>query len=100
VLGDDLPDDLQMLPKPEAVRAGVKERASGGARPAGAQEPHSYEQNSEDAYKACNRARVQVGIKNPPPPIGSELGEAENPQDDTLEEVRDLFAGDDLKDDG
>jgi len=43
---------------------------------------------------------VQEGIKNPPPPIGSELGEADNPQDDTLEEVRDLFAGDDLKDDG
>jgi hypothetical protein len=53
-----------------------------------------------DAYKACNRARVQEGIKNPPPPIGSELEEAENPQDDTLEEVRDLFASDDLKDDG
>jgi hypothetical protein len=78
----------------------MQARASGGARFDGPQEPHSNGQSSGDAYKACNRARVQEGIKNPPPPIGSELGEAENPQDDTLEEVRDLFAGDDLKDDG
>jgi biotin operon repressor len=31
--GDDLPDDLQILPSPEDVRAGVRERASDGARP-------------------------------------------------------------------
>jgi MarR family len=57
--GDDLPDDLQILPSPEDVRASVKERASEGARPDGAQEPHRNGQNSDDAYKACNRARVQ-----------------------------------------
>ena len=28
VLGDDLPDNVQILPSPEAVRAGMKERAS------------------------------------------------------------------------
>jgi len=61
ILGDDLPDDLQILPSPEDVRAGVKERASGGARSDGAQEPHRNGQNSDDAYKACNRARVQEG---------------------------------------
>ncbi len=94
VLGDDLPDDLEILPKPEAVRAGMQECASGSARPSGAQEPHANAQNSDDAYKACNRARVQEGIKNPPPPVGSEPGEADNPQDGTLEEVRNLFAQD------
>ena len=95
VLGDDLPDDLQILPKPEDVRASVKERASGSARPKGTQEPHSNAQNSEGAYKACNRARVQEGIKNNPPPhVGSELGEADNPQDNTLDAVRDLLARD------
>jgi hypothetical protein len=66
--GDDLPDDLQILPSPEDVRAGVKERASDGARPDGAQEPHRNGQYSMDAYKACNRARVQEGIKCPLPP--------------------------------
>jgi len=30
--GDDLPDDLQILPTPEAVRAGMQERALPGAR--------------------------------------------------------------------
>jgi hypothetical protein len=94
VPGDDLPDDLQILPKPEEVRAGVKERASGSARLEGAQEPHGNAQNPDDAYEACTRARVQEGIKDPPPPIGSKRGEADNPQDDTLEEVRDLFASD------
>src|SRR5215213_6053393 len=71
VLGDDLPDDLQILPKPEDVRAGVRQRASGGARSDEAQEPHRNRQYSSDAYKACNRARVQEGIKNPPPPVSS-----------------------------
>jgi hypothetical protein len=72
----------------------MKERALGGARPEGADKPHSDGQNSDDAYKACNRARVQEGIKDPPPPVGCEPGEADNPQDDTLEAVRDLFAQD------
>jgi DNA-binding transcriptional ArsR family regulator len=94
VLGDDLPDDLQILPKPEDVRADMQERASSNARPDGAQEPHSNGQYSDDAYKACNRARVQKGIKNPPPPVGNELEVVDNPQDNTLDEVRDLFAQD------
>ena len=94
VLGDDLPDDLQILPKPEDVRAGMQERAPGSARLDEAQEPHSNGQNSDDAYKACNRARVQEGIKNPPPPSGSEPGDIDNHQDDIIEEVRDLFASD------
>jgi hypothetical protein len=72
----------------------VKERALGGARPEGADKPHSDGQNSEGAYKACNRAPVQEGIKDPPPHVGSELGEVDNPQDGTLEEVRDLLAQD------
>jgi hypothetical protein len=95
--GDDLPDDLQILPSPEDVRAGVKERAPGSARPDGAQEPHRNGQYSDDAYKACSRARVQEGTKTPPPPSGSELDEADNPQDGTLEEVRNLFASDTLE---
>src|SRR5829696_8973662 len=66
--GDDLPDDLQILPTPEDVRAGMQERASSNARPDGAREPHRNGQNSEDTYKACSRARVQEGIKTPPPP--------------------------------
>jgi hypothetical protein len=97
VLGDDLPDDLQILPKPEDVRAGMQKRTSSNARPDGAQEPHRNGQYSTDAYKACARARVQEGIKNPPPPSGSEVGEAHNPQDGTLEEVRNLFASDALE---
>jgi DNA invertase Pin-like site-specific DNA recombinase len=98
VLGDDLPDDVQILPMPEDVRASVKERASGGAHPDGAQEPHSNGQNSNDAYKACSRARVQEGIKSPPPPSGSEPIEADNHQDDIIiDEVRDLFASDALE---
>jgi hypothetical protein len=98
VLGDDLPDDLQILPKPEDVRAGVKERASGSARLNGAQEPHRNGHNSDDAYKACNRARVQEGIENPPPPSGIEPGDIDNHQDDIIiEEVRDLFGSDALE---
>jgi DNA-binding transcriptional ArsR family regulator len=65
VLGDDLPADLQILPYPEDVRAGVKERASGSARPVEAQEPPGNGQSSDVAYKACNRARAQEGIKDP-----------------------------------
>jgi DNA-binding transcriptional ArsR family regulator len=83
VLGDDLPDDVQILPSPGDVRASVKERASSNARPDGAQKPHSNGQNSDDAYKACSRARVQEGIQYPPPPSGNELGEADNHQDGT-----------------
>jgi hypothetical protein len=93
--GDDLPDDLQILPSPEDVRAGVKERALPGARFNGAQEPHRNGQYSEDAYKACSRARVQEGIKTPPPPSGSKPGDFDNHQYETLEEeVRNLFASD------
>src|SRR5215212_9317977 len=94
VLGDDLPDDLQILPKPEDVRADMQERASSNARPDGAQEPHSNGQNSDDAYKACSRACVQEGTKTPLPPVGNELEVVDNPQDNTLDEVRDLFAQD------
>jgi MarR family len=97
VLGDDLPDDVQILPKPEDVCAGVKERAQGSARPDGTQEPHSNGQNSGDAYKACSRARVQEGIKTPPPPSGSEPGDIDNHQDTLTKEVRDLFASDALE---
>jgi hypothetical protein len=98
VLGDDLPDDLQILPTPEDVRAGMQERASSNARPDGAREPHRNGQNSEDTYKACSRARVQEGIKTPPPPSGSEPGDIDKHQDDIIiEEVRDLFASDALE---
>ena len=91
VPGDELPDDLEILPRPEDVRADVKERASGSARPDGAEGLHSNGENSNNAYKACNRVRVQEVIKNPPPPSQGKLGEADNPQDGILEEVRDLF---------
>jgi DNA-binding transcriptional ArsR family regulator len=94
VLGDDLPDDVQILPTPEDVRAGVKEPAPGSARLNGTQEPHRNGQYSDDVYKACNRARVQEGIENPPPPSGGEPGEADNHQDAIIEEVRDLLASD------
>src|SRR5215207_5474508 len=97
VLGDDLPDDVQILPTPDDVRAGMQERASSNARPDEAQEPHRNGQNSNDAYKACNRARVQEGIKTPPPPVGSEPGDVDNPSDDIIEEVRDLFSSDALE---
>jgi hypothetical protein len=33
-------------------------------------------------------------MKYPPPAVGNELGEADNPQDGTFEEVQDLFAQD------
>src|SRR5215208_1133627 len=78
ILGDDLPDDVQILPSLDDVRAGVKERASGGARLDGAHKPHSNGRNSDDAYKACSRARVQEGIKTPPPPSGNEPGDIDN----------------------
>src|SRR5829696_5247704 len=89
--GDDLPADLQILPSPEDVRAGVKERAPGSARLNGAQEPHRNGHNSDDAYKACSRARVQERIKTPLPPSGNEQGDIDNPTDDIIEEVRDLL---------
>jgi MarR family len=94
VPGDDLPDDLQILPSPEDVRAGMQERAPSDARPDGAQKPHRNRQNSNDAYKACNRVRVQEGIKNPPPPVDSELEVVDEPQGNALAEVRDLFVRD------
>jgi hypothetical protein len=97
VLGDDLPDDLQILPSPGDVCAGVQKRASSNARLDRAQEPHRNGQYSSDAYKACSRARVQEGINTPPPPSSSEQGDIDNHQDDIIiEEVRDLFASDAL----
>jgi hypothetical protein len=97
ILGDDLPDDLQILPSPEDVRGSVKDRAPGSARLNGPQEPHRNRQYSDDAYKACSRARVQEGTKTPPPPLDKKLEDADNPQDNTLDEVRDLFASDALE---
>jgi hypothetical protein len=97
VLGDDLPDDLQILPSPGDVRASVQKRALLDARLDGAHEPHSNGRNSDDAYKACSRARVQEGIEYPPPPSGNEPGDIDNNQDDIIEEVRDLFASDALE---
>jgi DNA-binding transcriptional ArsR family regulator len=94
VLGDDLPDDLQILPKPEVVHAGMQARASASARPVEAQEPPGNGQNSPDAYKACNRAGMHGEIKAPPPPTDDEPGEPSNSEDDALEAVRDLFAQD------
>jgi DNA-binding transcriptional ArsR family regulator len=98
ILGDDLPDDVQILPSLDDVRASMQERASSNARPDGAQEPHRNGQYSDDAYKACSRARVQEGIEYPPPPSGNEPGDIDNNQDDyIIEEVRDLFASDALE---
>jgi hypothetical protein len=95
--GDDLPDDLQILPSPKDVCASVKERAPSDARLNGAQEPHRNGQYSMVAYKACNRARVQEGIKNPPPLVASEPGDVDSPPDDIIEVVRDLFSSDALE---
>jgi DNA-binding transcriptional ArsR family regulator len=93
VLGDELPEDLQILPRPEDVRAGMQERALSSARVDRPQEPHSKGQNSNDAYKACNRARVLEGKKDHACPSGGEPEEDNDSQDDTLEEeVRNLFA--------
>jgi hypothetical protein len=97
VLGDDLPDDVQILPKPEDVREGMQERALGSARLDEPQETHRNGQYSDDAYKACSRACVQEGIKTPPPPSVNEPMEADSHQDDILEELRDLFASDALE---
>jgi hypothetical protein len=58
VLGDDLPDHLKILPKPEAVRAGTQECRLSDARSDGAQEPHGKALYSRGAYKACNRVSV------------------------------------------
>jgi hypothetical protein len=92
--GDDLPDDVQLLPKLEDVCAGTQERASSSARLNGPQEPHRNGQYPNDAYKACNRARVQERIKYPPPPSGREPGDIDDNQVDIIEEVRDLFSSD------
>jgi hypothetical protein len=98
ILGDDLPDDVQILPSTEDVRASVKERAPFDARFNGQQKPHRNGQNSADTYKACNRAWVQEGIKTPPLPVASEPGDIDDNQDDIIiEEVRDLFASDALE---
>jgi hypothetical protein len=98
VLGDDLPDDVQILPRPGDVRAGMQERASGSARLDPARKPHSNGQYSNDAYKACSCARMQEGIKYPPLPSSSESGDLDNHQDDIIfEEVRNLFANDALE---
>jgi hypothetical protein len=97
VLGDDLPDDVQILPTPKDVCASVKERASDGARPKGTQEPHRNGQYSGDAYKACNCAHVLEGTNTPPPPSGNEPAEVDNPPEDFIEEVRDLFSSDALE---
>jgi hypothetical protein len=100
VPGDDLPDDLQILPKPEDLREGALQRASADARLGGAHKPDDDGQNSDDAYKACNRAPVQERIQYPPSLVRSEPGEADNPcpLDDTLEAVRDLLAQDVVED--
>jgi len=97
VLRDDLPDDVQVLPRAGDVRASMQERASSNARLDGTPEPHRNGQNSNDAYKACSRARVQEGMKYPPPPSSSEPGDIDNHQYDTLAEVRNLFASDALE---
>jgi len=97
VLRDDLPDDVQVLPRAGDVRASMQERASSNARLDGTPEPHKNGQNSNDAYKACSRARVQEGMKYPPPPSSSEPGDIDNHQYDTLAEVRNLFASDALE---
>jgi hypothetical protein len=41
--------------------------------------------------------RVQERIKYSPPPSGNELDVVDDPQDNTLDEVRDLFASDALE---
>jgi len=98
VLGDDLPDDLQILPRPGDVRASMQKRASSNARPDGAQESYRNGQYSNDAYKACSRARVQEGTKTSPPPLDNKLEDTDKPQYETLEEeVRDPFASDALE---
>jgi hypothetical protein len=40
---------------------------------------------------------VPEGIKDPPPPSGSESADVDNPPDDIIEEVRDLFSRDALE---
>jgi hypothetical protein len=40
---------------------------------------------------------VQEGIKYPPPPVGSEPEAVDYPQDDIIDEVRDLFSSDALE---
>jgi hypothetical protein len=40
---------------------------------------------------------VQEGINNPPPPVASEPADVDNPPDDIIKEVRDLFSSDVLE---
>ena len=58
VPSDDLPDDLEILPKPEDVRAGMRQRASGSARLDGRQEPHGKGQKTPIMH--TKRATVRV----------------------------------------
>jgi hypothetical protein len=97
VPGDNLPDDLQILPAPEDMRAGMQGRAPSNAHLDRVRKSHSHGRNPEEAYKACNRARVQEGIQNPPPPVASEPGDVDIPPDDIIEDVRDLFSSDALE---
>jgi len=97
VLGDDLPADVRILPEPEEVRAGMRDRVSSDARPDGAREPPNHAQYSDDAYKACNRERVQEEIKAPSHYANGGPGEGEDHQDHNLEELRQLFAEDALE---
>jgi hypothetical protein len=96
--GDDLPDDLQILPTPEDVCVGVNRLAPCDARTDYSRNPHSSGQNPNDAYKACSRVCVQEGIKIPPPSLDGEPGEANTAQYALIEEVRDLFSSDTLED--
>jgi DNA-binding transcriptional ArsR family regulator len=97
VLGDDLPADVRILPEPEEVRAGMRDRVSSDARPDGAREPPNHAQYSDDAYKACNRERVQEEIKASSHYANGGPGEGEDHQDHNLEELRQLFAEDALE---
>src|SRR5215217_4889475 len=97
VLGDDLPADVRILPEPEEVRAVMRDRVSSDARPDGAREPPNHAQYSDDAYKACNRERVQEEIKAPSHYANGGPGEGEDHQDHNLEELRQLFAEDALE---
>jgi hypothetical protein len=66
-IGEEMPEDTEILPLPEELEIG----------PSG-----------------CTVDRDFGGIEHPPPPVGDESGEADDPQDDTFEEVRDLFTSD------
>jgi biotin operon repressor len=74
VLGDDLPDDVQILPKPEDVRAGVKERASGSARLDGPQEPHREWEERGRCIQSVQPCTCAGGDKDPPSPRSQRTG--------------------------